>query len=158
MPFASLLLLLAAPTHAAATACLGALPAELATWEARTPLTAGTRAGEGATLSTGHAATVSLHAARHLGFAALPEAKGANGGTLTLPIEAAGTYRIALGDAAWVDLVEDGKPVASGAHGHGPECSGVRKMVDFTLARGTYTVQLSGSPATTLAVMVAKVG
>ena len=67
------------------------------------------------------------------------------------------SYRVALGGKAWIDVVRGGAAVASVAHGHGPACTGVTKMVEFILAPGTYTVQLSGSEADSLALLVAKV-
>ena len=158
------LILVAAPAVAQAPAdplCTNvrtALPPELAGWSEQTPVSAGTKPGEGATVEVGRAALVSLHPAKHLGFT--PPAKApaeANGGTLALAIAKPGTYRIALGDAAWVDLIRDGKPMPSKAHAHAPKCSGVRKIVDFALAPGNYTVQLSGSAADTVALMIARV-
>lgn len=52
---------------------------------------------------------------------------------------------MALGSAAWIDLVAQGKPLPSTAHGHGAECSGIRKEVEFQLKRGSYTVVISGN-------------
>src|SRR3546814_2325418 len=57
-----------------------------------------------------------------------------------VPIEiaTAGTYRVALSEGAWVDMVRDGTSLPSVAHGHGPRCSGIHKIVDFKLAPGRY--------------------
>ena len=135
-----------------------ALPSELAGWSDQTPVSAGVKPGEGATVSVGQAALVSLHPAKHLALA--PVAKTAadgNGGTLTLAVTAPGTYRVALGAKAWIDLVQSGKALASTSHGHGPKCTGVRKLVDFKLAPGNYAIQLSGSDAESVALLVAKV-
>ena len=157
------LILTAAPALAQAPAdpsCANvrvALPAELANWSEQTPVSAGTKAGEGATLEVGHAALVSLHPAKHLDFAK-GAASQANGGTLALAVAKPGTYRVALGDAVWVDLVSDGKPIASKAHTHGPRCSGVRKIVDFALVPGNYTIQLTRSRVDTVALLVVRVG
>lgn len=81
---------------------------------------------------------------------------GTHATVLGIRIALAGTYRVAIGTAAWLDLVKDGKVVESIAHDHGPTCSGIRKMVDFTLARGSYTLQLSGSPDTKSGVLVTR--
>lgn len=159
-------LLLAPPAPAQSTASDAAcatvriaLPPELAAWGEQTPVSAGVKPGDGATVEVGKAALVSLHPAKHLEFTASgkPPAE-ANGGTLALAIAKAGTYRVALGGGAWIDLVHDGKPVAAKAHAHGPKCSGVAKMVDFTLSPGNYTVQLSRSSADTVALLVARAG
>jgi|SRR5579863_92047 len=66
-----------------------------------------------------------------------------------------GNYRVALGSSAWLDLVSHGKAVTSTAHGHGPACTGIHKMVDFPLQPGEYTLQVSanGGPQTTILVV-----
>ncbi|UVO52031.1 homogentisate 1,2-dioxygenase [Sphingomonas sp. SUN019] len=136
-----------------------ALPAEFSGWSEQIPVSAGVKPGDGATVSVGKAANVSLHPAKHLALSPAPEKAAAvdsNGGTLAVSIVTAGTYRLALGGAAWVDLVQDGKAVASSAHDHGPKCTGVRKMVDFKLTPGTYAIQLSGSATPSLALMLVK--
>ncbi|MDR3373966.1 MAG: hypothetical protein P4L98_09585 [Ancalomicrobiaceae bacterium] len=40
-----------------------------------------------------------------------------------------------------------GQFVASVGHSEGPACSGIRNLVDFTLAPDSYVLQLSGSAA-----------
>lgn len=134
-----------------------ALPGELAGWGVQTPVSAGTKAGEGAAIEIGRSAMISLHSAKHLDFSAPKGAADANGGTLAIAVAKGGTYRVALGGEAWVDLVQDGKPVAAKAHGHGPRCSGIRKLVDFALEPGNYTIQLSGSTQDSVAMMVVRV-
>jgi hypothetical protein len=57
----------------------------------------------------------------------------------------AGVYRVALSAGAWVDVVQGGTIAQSVAHGHGPECSGIRKIVSFHLAPGRYVLQLVAS-------------
>jgi hypothetical protein len=42
------------------------------------------------------------------------------------------------------------------AHGHAPPCSGVRKMVDFDLSTGSYTVQLSGAAKPVATLLIAR--
>jgi hypothetical protein len=157
-------LLLAAPAAAQdpATdpACMNvrvALPPELAGWSQQVPVSAGVKPGEGATISVGQAAIVSLHPAKHLALAPTPKAADGNGGTLSLPITTAGTYRVALGGNAWVDVVQHGKALTSAAHAHGPKCTGVGKIVSFRLAPGNYTIQLSGSDSANMTLLVGKV-
>lgn len=167
--FALLPLLLAAPALAQGPASTPsdptcenvrvAPPAELAGWSQQVPMSAGVKPGDGATVTLGKAALVSLHPTRHLALApvATDKAVDGNGGTLALAITEAGTYRIALGGKAWVDLVQQGKAIASVAHTHGPKCSGIRKIVDFKLTPGNYAIQLSGSADEAVAVMVVKI-
>ena len=156
-----LLALLASPAMAqpAEPSCANiraALPSELAGWSQQTPVSAGVKAGEGATLEVGHAALVSLHPAKHLAFKT-DGAADANGGTLALAVTKAGTYRVALGEAASIDLIADGKAVTIAARAAGPRCTGVKRLVDFTLKPGNYTVQLSGSAADSVALLVVRV-
>ncbi len=84
-----------------------------------------------------------------------PGAVGSYAGLLKLTISEPGTYRIALGTGAWIDVVDNARFVASAAHVHGPACSGIRKIVDFPLHTGAYTVQISSNaePQTTVLVV-----
>ena len=134
-----------------------ALPPELAGWSQQVAVSAGVKPGEGAKVAVGQAAIVSLHPAKHLALAPAAKAVPGNGGTVSLTIATPGTYRIALGGKAWVDLVQHGKALTSTAHSHGPKCTGVRKIVDFKLAAGSYAIQLSGSDSASVALLVAKV-
>ena len=62
-------------------------------------------------------------------------------------IGAAGTYGVALDQAGWIDLVpgtEGGTALPSVKHGHGPECSTIRKIVRFDLKPGLYRLYVSG--------------
>ncbi len=54
-----------------------------------------------------------------------------------------GTYRVALEHKGWIDVLEAGRSLASSKHGHGPACTGIRKMVDFRLKRGRHVLRLS---------------
>jgi hypothetical protein len=80
---------------------------------------------------------------------------GSFSGLLAIVAARAATYRLALGAGAWVNVIgADGQALASIAHGHGLDCSGVRKTVDFALQPGHYVVQIEGNNAPTLAVML----
>lgn len=145
-----------------ATACTSAtpLPPELAAWNKPVALAAGATADTASLLTSGVAATVTLHPASHLRYAHSPEKPGAadsHGGLLSFEVPQAGTWRIALATAAWIDVLANGEPVASTAHGHGPACSGIRKMVDFQLQPGRHLLQITGSAAATQTVLVVQV-
>ncbi|CAN5214798.1 hypothetical protein BH10PSE13_BH10PSE13_17040 [soil metagenome] len=135
------------------------LPPEFAPWSARTPLVAaldkdGLRK---ATIAMGTAVDATLSQTADVRYALRPEKPGGSvsfGGMLAFDVSETGTYRVALGTAAWIDLLEDGMPVVSTSHGHGPDCSGVRKMVDFPLRPGRHVLQLAANPTGTVAVMV----
>jgi hypothetical protein len=138
-----------------------ALPAPLAGWTTKAPLTAAAQVSRvpGAPLPPGKAFTATLLPASGVSFPAPPAKAGdaaSHAGLFGLTVKEAGTYRVALGAGAWIDLVKDDKAVASSAHAHGPACSTVRKMVDFTLPPGDYVVQISGSADLKVAIMVAR--
>jgi len=81
-------------------------------------------------------------------FAAAPERKrggaGTDAGLARLHIASAGSYRLALSQPFWVDMVQGGSLVSSarftGSHG----CNAPHKVVEYTLAAGDYILQISG--------------
>lgn len=85
------------------------------------------------------------------------DADGSFNGFAPLRIDRAGRYGVALSHAAWIDVTR-GKEAAlrSIAHGHGPACSTIRKVVDFDLSAGTYLVQIGNSPAAEVKVMIVR--
>jgi hypothetical protein len=110
-----------------------------------------------ATLPIGKAVTGGLHPTRQVDYATQPEKPGgsvAHGGLFQLVVAQAGTYRIGISSGAWIDVLRDGKAVASTTHGQGPACSTLRKMVDFPLQPGRYVVQVSGNGGEKIGVMV----
>ncbi len=149
-------------TQAACSATPVALPAELAPWTAAGPLAAAAsvEALGAARLTVGEARDLALGQTGQVQYALRPERPGgsvSHGGMAQFTVARAGIYRVALGNAAWLDVVADGKSLASVAHGHGPDCSGIRKMVDFQLAPGDYVLQVAGSGTPEVRVLVANV-
>jgi len=106
------------------------LPASLAAW--RTPAPAGE------TVQPGQAVTLAPSA------------------PLILVIVEAGTYGIALDQNAWIDVARDGATLNSNGHGHGPACSSIRKIVDFQLRPGRYTLTLSRTQAPSVRLLVVR--
>ncbi len=47
-----------------------------------------------------------------------------------------------------------GAPLTSSAHGHGPACSGIRKLVAFELTAQPYLLKLTGLKTPTARVML----
>ncbi len=128
---------------------------ELAPWTSPVAVKAGSETAAAAALSIGRAANVTLLSTPDVHYALRPEKPGGSvsyGGLLALDVPQAGTYRIALSTAAWLDVVGKNGALRSTAHGHGPDCTGIRKMVDFVVAPGRYTVQISanGTPQITV--------
>ena len=72
-------------------------------------------------------------------------------------IETAGRYGIALDQRGWIDVVpgvSGGEGLKSSAHGHGPECSSIRKIVRFDLTPGVYRLYLTGLANASAKVML----
>lgn len=149
----------AAPEACAATNA--ALPAELATWTQTAPLVAATTPADAgkATLAIGKAAAATLPQTPAVTYALRPEKPGGTvsyGGLFGVDVAKAGTYTVALSTAAWIDVVRDGKSVTSTAHGRGPACSTIRKMVAFPLEPGRYLIQIAANGEPALGIMVAE--
>jgi len=102
------------------------------------PLSGWTRAGR--VLDTGHAVTL---------------ARSGDSIRTTMRIRKAGTFGIALSEAGWIDVAPlRGKPLESVAHGHGPDCSTIRKIVRYKLRPGTYRVTVNKLKATRARLML----
>lgn len=149
-------------THAVAACPAPAqLPAELASWRTPVRLAAARdrKQTAKAMLAPGRAATLTLAATPMVKYPIRPEKPGGTvsfGGLAGFIVKEAGTWRVALGAGAWIDVVKNGKAAASIAHGHGPDCTGVRKMVDYQLTPGSYTLQLAANAEPTLTVLVTR--
>lgn len=134
------------------------IPPELVGWRTMAPVAAGPtpvpiRVGRGVRAALLPGADVSYPVAP-----AKPGAAGTSGGVFAFEVARAGRYRVALGAGAWIDVVQRGRVLTSAAHAHGPECSPVRKMVDYDLKPERYLLEVAGSPAATLGLMVARLG
>lgn len=138
------------------------IPAEYAGWEAARPLESAKAAGglAAAALAPGEARDLALHPDGEVAYLTLPEGAGepsSFGGMAAFDIAQAGTYRVALGDFAWVDVSREGKVAETVKFGHGPDCTPIRKIVDFPLEPGRYTLEVSGNVAPRLRVMLLRV-
>lgn len=150
----------AAPTCGATPA---APPADLAGWSNATRLaSAADPAGlTMATIAPGAAEVLTLQPAAKVRLAAptgarAPAANAAGfSGMVRLKITEPGSYRVALSSPAWIDLVAGGTAVAATGHGHGPACTGIRKIVTFTLQPGDHVLQVFNSREPAVTVLVA---
>ncbi|USQ96378.1 homogentisate 1,2-dioxygenase [Caulobacter sp. RL271] len=136
------------------------LPAELAGWTDKVPLAAATSVAglSKAALAPGRAYLATLAPTPEVAYATQPEKPGgtvSKGGLFSLTIDKPGAYVIALGTGAWIDVLKDGAAARSTAHGRGPACTTLRKMVTFDLMPGAYVVQISANAETSLPIMVA---
>lgn len=103
--------------------------------------------------------SVTLHPGNDVRFVIAPEkpgSAGSYGGMLALDVREAGTYQVGLSAGAWLDMVQDGAPVAAIGHQHGGDCSAMRKMVSFPLKAGRHVIQLSGNKEDTIQVVVTR--
>jgi hypothetical protein len=66
-------------------------------------------------------------------------------GLVKLQVPAAGLYRIALSEAAWVDIVSAGQLIPSSDFTGQPGCSAPHKVVQFNLPAGELLLQLSAA-------------
>lgn len=89
------------------------------------------------------------------GLTAEERARGGKAMILEITVEHAGRYAVALSDAAWIDLARDGIALKPLSFGHGPACTGIRKIVRFELPAGRYKLRLSGIVAPMIGVLVA---
>lgn len=159
MPFTARLavaafLLVSAPAFAADKAACPAtpqIPAEWAAWGK--PIPAPT---DGA-IAPNTAYTIALAPMEQVQLTGvdgkeLPD--GSRGAVFNLTVPTSGTYRVTVGAPMWIDLVAaDGTVVESVAHGHGPDCSTLGKIVDFPLRQGAYRLELSAAEVAQSAVM-----
>ncbi|WP_339348594.1 homogentisate 1,2-dioxygenase [uncultured Sphingomonas sp.] len=146
---------------AASDACSAVVapPAEMSGWASPRPLNAGRTAARATMLTPGVAISARLPSTRDVRYAVRPEKPGGSvsyGGVFAFTVTTPGRYRVALGSGAWIDVLANGKPATSVAHGHGPACTGIRKMVDFDLAAGRYVLQVAGNGTADLPLMVTK--
>lgn len=131
---------------------------EFAPWSQPFPLNSANAPSQlpEAQVRPGQAVTLGLHPAGTMRFPVAPRKPGGNGGLAELTVAEAGTYRVALSTAAWIDIVLNGKALESTAHGHGEPCSGIRKIVEFSLKPGRHVLAISANLDTRTRVLVAK--
>ena len=142
MFLAAILLLQAAPQCAATDA---ALPASLSGWTAQAT---GFGVNQAVKLDAGDVAKLpGVPAGAKPGGAAM----------IGFRIETAGRYGIALDQRGWIDVVpgvSGGEALKSTQHGHGPDCSSIRKIVRFDLQPGVYRLYVTGLASPSATVML----
>ncbi len=134
-----------------------ALPREWQRWPMRIGVSAAASSATMPVIRVDQAFDVTLVPGSLARFIVPPGRKpetGGHAGLVELNVIQPGLHQVALGSAAWVDIVQNGRTIASVDHGHGPECSGIRKIVTFNLQPGRYVIQLSGAADPALALMV----
>lgn len=141
--------------------CRPDFPPELAAWPDRVASAAAAdKAGlPGAQIVVGQAVDAQLRPTPEVRYVLRPEKPGGSvsfGGLYIFTVKQPGRYRIALGSAAWIDVVRDGQALVSMAHGRGPDCTRIRKVVDFSLVPGRYVLQISANGSATMPLLAAR--
>lgn len=150
-----------APAHTqhACAATDAGLKDGLEAWRSKaTFVAAGTTAElAGAELKAGTAVRATLLRTPKVVYPVQPEKPGGSvsyGGLFLLKVVQPGTYRIALSTPAWIDVVKDGKAIPSTTFGHGPECSTIRKIVEFPLSAGPHIIAIAANGSDTVDLML----
>lgn len=152
----------AAPAEKPATACPATpvLPPELADWSrdasGKTIYAYGDDLGADWSPLGPARTALPLHKFESLRYGIVPGRKPdvhKFGGMIPIEVNNPGRLIVALDADAWIDLVRDGVVVKSPAHGHGPACSGIRKMVEFDVTQGRYQLQIVNAPASSIHAM-----
>lgn len=138
------------------------LPKELNAWKDLSYINAAKNRNElpNAVITLNKPSFVGLHNTPKIEYVTRPDKEGGTvsyGGIFQIKIEENGIYRVVLANASWIDLSKDGKLIQSVAHNRGEENSGIRKMVDYPLEVGTYTLQLSAGGDSTTALLITKI-
>jgi len=66
----------------------------------------------------------------------------------------AATYRVTLSEAGWIDVVQGGQEVKSIDHTGALGCRGIRKSVKFNLAASPFVIEISGTTARDITIVV----
>lgn len=136
------------------------LPPELAGWsrdaESKTIYAYGDDLGAGWSPLGAARTALPLHKFESLRYGIAPERQPdvhKFGGMIPIEVKKPGRLIVALDAGAWIDLVRDGAVVKSVTHGHGPACSGIRKLVEFDVAQGRYQLQIVNAPTASIHAM-----
>lgn len=121
-------------------------------------VTAGGSGREAVRIAAGRRHDVGLRPLGEVALAAEPGKAmpaGAMAGLLVFQVPADGRYRVSLGTAHWVDVVDGGRVLASLDHEGQRGCPLLRKVVEFELPGGRDLVlQLVGGAGAATAVLV----
>jgi hypothetical protein len=63
-------------------------------------------------------------------------------------------YKVSLSEGAWIDLVQDGHYLKPTAFTGATDCPHIRKSVKFEIGPDPFVLQVSGAPASGIAIVV----
>jgi hypothetical protein len=74
-----------------------------------------------------------------------PKIANSSGGVIVISnVPKAGAYQVTASGEGWLDVIQDGRALASTAHSGRRDCPDVRKSVRFDLQPGAVAIQISG--------------
>lgn len=65
-----------------------------------------------------------------------------------------GLYQVSLSGPGWIDVIQNGKALATEAHTGKSDCEGLRKSVRFEIGAGPFAVQLNGVPGDSIKIAI----
>jgi hypothetical protein len=65
-----------------------------------------------------------------------------------------GAYRVTLSEAGWIDVIQEGREVKSGAFSGAVDCEGVRKSVKFHLFAAPLVIEVTGAASRAIGIVV----
>jgi hypothetical protein len=87
----------------------------------------------------------------------MPKSQDSYAGFMRIPAPPkAATYRITLSQGAWLDVVQDGHEAKSTVFSGAIGCEGVRKSVKFDLTAAPFIIELSGTSARSIGLVIAQ--
>jgi hypothetical protein len=75
-------------------------------------------------------------------------------GMAAFRVQKDGTYSVMIGEANWIDVIQEGRTIRSLQMGPRLECVRYGKKIEFPLKAGTAIVQFFGAPYDTVDVLV----
>jgi hypothetical protein len=66
----------------------------------------------------------------------------------------AGTYRITISEAGWIDVIQEGQDIKSGPFSGVTGCEGIRKSVKFDLGPAPFFIEITGTSVKAIAIAV----
>jgi hypothetical protein len=70
---------------------------------------------------------------------------------------AAGAYQITLSAGAWIDIVQNSNYIKPSGFSGATDCPGVRKTIRVSLAASPFTLQVSGTQAPSIGIVITPV-
>ncbi len=127
-----------------------------------TSVAAGRSLADAPQIATERHYSLALQPQENVAFVTPPSKKmlsdGAFAGVLRFRVEQAGTYRVAIDSGYWLDVVQDGKSLASVDFNGSQDCVGPRKIVVFELpANADLVLQASAASAARARLSITRV-